>query len=162
MTESLDTLALEAAVKVNFGMAIDVRTIIAQEVDVGRALKASVFLTKKKQLYCHIHGQTRLKLSDVMTIVARMGLKAELYVPPKGQPQYFDEYGRDRFREVFPGRRATTDEDIRYYRTLAPYCPALVQINEVSDGTIYQFDADARGSWRPCAQFAYRRIRTSV
>ena len=35
------------------------------------------------------------------------------------------------------------------------------QIREVKDGTIYQYDSDARGQWRPHTKFSYRRIMTS-
>ena len=66
------------------------------EIDVARAVKAAVFLTKKKQLLCYIRGHSKLLLSDVQKIIARMGLKAELYMPPKNQPNYFDDIGRDR------------------------------------------------------------------
>ena len=90
-----------------------------------------------------------------------MGLKAELYVPPKGQPNYFDDIGRERVRAVFPGKTVITETDLIYYRTLAPYNPALVQIHEVIDGEIRQFDTDAHGQWRTAVKFAYRRIKTS-
>lgn len=159
--DSLAKLALEEAAKSHFGMAVDVDTIVVHEIDVARAVRASVFLTKKKQLLCYIHGHSRLVLSDVRKVVARMGLKAELYMPPKGQPNYFDDIGREKFREVFPGRERITSEDIQFYRTLAPYNPALVLVSEVKDGHIYQFDADARSGWRLAAKFAYRRIKTS-
>ncbi len=159
--DSLAKLALEEAAKTHFGMDIDVDSIVAHEIDVGRATKASVFLTGKKQLLCYVHGHSRLVLSDVRKVVARMGLKAELYMPPRGQPNYFDEVGREKFREVFPGRGQVTSEDIQFYRTLAPYSPALVLISEVKDGHIYQFDADASSGWRVAVKFAYRRIKTS-
>lgn len=159
--DSLAKLALEEAAKMHFGMAVDVDSIVVHEIDVARAVKASVFLTKKKQLLCYIHGHSRLVLSDVRKIVSRMGLKPELYMPPKGQPNYFDEVGREKFREVFPGRGHITAEDIQFYRTLAPYNPALVLVGEVKDGHIYQFDADASSGWRVAVKFAYRRIKTS-
>ena len=63
--------------------------------------------------------------------------------------------------EVFPGRTRVSDEDIIFYRTLAPYNPALVMISEVKSGEIYQFDSDFRGNWRVATKFTYRRIRTS-
>ena len=94
-------------------------------------------------------------------IVSRMGLAAELYLPPKGRPQYFDEVGRAKFSEVFPGRSHISAEDIVFYRTLAPYNPALIQISEVKTGEIKQYDSDSAGNWRTAAKFAYRRIRTS-
>lgn len=90
-----------------------------------------------------------------------MGIKIEMYVPPKGQPDYFDKLGRNKFKEVFPGRDHISAADIVFYRTLAPYCPALLLISEIKDGHIYQADSDARSGWRVGAKFAYRRIKTS-
>ena len=158
---TFDHLALERTCKAAFGIDTEVKQVIAWRTPVNRTDHATVFLTTKKQLYVYIEAQSRLLLSDVKKIVARMGLKAELYVPPKGQPRYFDEIGRKKFNEVFPGRTHVTDEDLVFYRTLAPYAPALVQINEVKNGIVYQFDSDASGGWRPATKFAYRRIKTS-
>lgn len=157
----LDDMALERELKVVFGMDVEIDKLILHGVDVSRASRASVVLTKKKQLLCYVRGHSKLLLSDIMKVISRMGMRAELYVPPKGQPNYFDEIGRQHFQSVFPGRKPTTEQDIAYYRTLAPYNPALAIISEVKDGTIYQFDSDARGDWRPAAKFAYRRIKTS-
>ena len=156
-----DDLALERDAKERFGMALEVDKVIVRNVDVGRGAKATVYLTKKKQLIGYIHGPARLLLSDVKKIASRMGLKVEMYMPPKNQPNYFDEIGREKFRGVFPGRGSITDSDIVFYRTLAPYSPALLLISEVKDGNIYQADSDARGGWRVSAKFAYRRIKTS-
>ena len=156
-----DDLALEREAKERFGMALEVDKVIVRNVDVGRGAKATVYLTKKKQLIGYIHGPARLLLSDVKKIASRMGLKVEMYMPPKNQPNYFDEIGREKFRGVFQGRGSITDSDIVFYRTLAPYSPALLLISEVKDGNIYQADSDARGGWRVSAKFAYRRIRTS-
>lgn len=156
-----DDMAIERLAKQKFGMSLDIDSVIVRGVPVGRSATATVFLTTKKQLLVYIDGQIRLLLSDVKKIVSRMGLVAELYIPPKGQPTYFDDIGKEKFRAVFPGRNNPSSEDIIYYRTLAPYQPALVQILEVKDGTIYQYDTDAKDGWRPATKFAYRRIRTS-
>lgn len=156
-----DDFAIERLAKEQFGLEIDIDTVLVRNVEVGRSARATVFLTSKKQLYCYVYGPTKLLLSDVKKIAVRMGLKVELFLPPKGRPHYFDEIGRKKFREVFPGRDAASAEDIFFYRTLAPYNPALLQINEVRDGIIYQADSDARGGWRPAVKFAYRRIKTS-
>ena len=156
-----DDLALERSCKELFGMDIEVAKVIVRNVDVGRSAKATVFLTKKKQLLCYIYGPTRLLYGDVKKIVSRVGLKAELYMPPKGRPHYFDEVGREKFTEVFPGRHDVSESDIVYYRTLAPYAPALVMVSEVRDGHIYMADSDARTGWRVAAKFTYRRINTS-
>lgn len=156
-----DDFAIERLAKEQFGLDIDIDTVLVRNIEVGRSARATVFLTTKKQLYCYIYGPTKLLLSDVKKIAVRMGLKVELFLPPKGRPHYFDDIGRQKFREVFPGRSATSAEDIVFYRTLAPYNPAMLQVSEVRDGHIYQADSDARGGWRPAAKFAYRRIKTS-
>lgn len=156
-----DDFAMERLAKDQFGIALEVGQVIIRDIDVGHSARATVFLTTKKQLFCYIYGPTKLLLSDVKKIASRMGVKVEQFCPPKGRPDYFDEVGRAKFREVFPGRDATKPEDIIFYRTLAPYKPALLQLSEVRDGTIYQADADARMGWRPAVKFAYRRIKTS-
>lgn len=159
--ETYDELALERTCKSLFGVDLQVKQMIAWRVPVSRVDVATVFLTNKKQLYVYIEAQSRMVLADVKKLVGRMGLKAEMYMPPKGQPNYFDTIGRRKFQEVFPGRSVISDSDIMFYKTLAPYSPALVQISEVKNGTIYQYDSDAAGGWRASAKFAYRRIRTS-
>lgn len=161
MTADLDKLALESTIKRHFGPVFDVKSIILAQADVSRTARATVFLTKKKQLMLYLTASANLKLADVKKIVARMGLRAELYFPPKGRPHYFDDIGRERFLAVFPGRQHVSGDDLRFYRTLAPYNPSLVLVSEVKNGEIYQFDPDAHGQWRVGAKFAYRRIKTS-
>ncbi len=159
--EIYDDMALEQICKDRFGVDAEVAQVILRQADVSRSASATVFLTKKKQLLVYVDGHSRLLLGDVKKIVARMGLKAELYFPPKGQPDYFDTIGREKFRDVFPGRGHISDDDIIFYRTLAPYNPGLVLINEVKNGEIYKYDSDAKNDWRLAAKFAYRRIKTS-
>lgn len=156
-----DDVAMERQIKTDFGVVAEVESVIARRIPVGRSVEATLFLTSKKQLFLYISGEARLLFSDVKKIVSRVGLTAEMYVPPKGRPQYFDEIGIAKFEEIFPGRKVTTDEDIVFYKTLAPYSPALILIHEVKNGVIYQYDSDATGGWRPHAKFSYRRIRTS-
>jgi hypothetical protein len=156
-----DDLALEQIAKKQFGLAVDIDKVIVRQVPVSRTATATVFLTSKKQLFVYITAQSNLTLGDIKKIVVRMGLKAELFVPPKGRPNYFDDIGREHVQAVFPGRGHITATDLIYYRTLAPYNPALVQINEVVDGEIRQFDTDAHSNWRSAVKFAYRRIKTS-
>ena len=159
--EIYDDIALEQHAKAKFGMDVDIDHVIVRNVPVSHVARATLFLTKKKQLLVYIEATSRLGLGDVRKLVSRMGLKAELYIPPKGRPNYFDEIGKQKFSEVFPGRHNPSHEDIQYYRTLAPYNPALVQIHEVKNGHVYQFDTDASSDWRVSAKFTYRRIKTS-
>lgn len=156
-----DDLALEQTAKKQFGVTVDIDQVIARQVPVSRTATATVYLTKKKQLFAYVSAQSNLNLGDVKKIVSRMGLKAEQYIPPVGHPNYFDDIGRQHVRQVFPGKTNITESDLVYYRTLAPYNPALVQIHEIPGGEIRQFDTDAHGDWRVAAKFAYRRIKTS-
>ncbi len=156
-----DDIALEKRIRAEFGVAADVDSVIARKIPVSRTAEATLFLTEKKQLFLFVESQSKLLLSDIQKIVSRVGLKAELYMPPKGQPDYFDSVGTQKFREIFPGRSHITEQDIHFYRTLAPYNPALILINEVKNGVINQFDSDSTGEWRQHAKFAYRRIKTS-
>jgi hypothetical protein len=162
MTDKMyEELALERLIKEKFGVNLDIYQAIVFKVPISRTGEATLFLTAKKQLYLLITGQSKFLLGDIKKLVARMGLQADTYFPPKGRPHYFDEVGRAKFHDVFPGRSNVTNEDLIFYRTLAPYNPALISISEVKNGNVYQFDADANDSWRVAAKFAYRRIRTS-
>lgn len=157
----VDEIALEKKMGDLFGVKAEIDKVIAPRLEISRTGLATVVMTKKKQLFCYIDGQNKMSLGDVQKIITRMGLKAELFMPPKHHPDFFDDIGREKFKEIFPGRGNITDEDLRFYRTLAPYKPALVLIAEVRDGQIYQYDADTSGEWRPAVKFAYRRIKTS-
>jgi hypothetical protein len=156
-----DDVALERQIAAQFGVNAEVESVIARRIPVGRSVEATLFLTNKKQLFLYVDGEARLYLSDVKKIVTRVGLHAEMYMPPKGRPHYFDEIGTAKFEEMFPGRKVVSDEDIAFYKTLAPYSPALILIREVKNGVIYQYDSDATGGWRPHTKFSYRRIMTS-
>lgn len=153
--------ALEKNIKAQFGVSAEIDNVIARNFPVNRTTEATLFLTKKKQLFLYIEGQSKLLLSDVQKIVSHVGLRAELYMPPKNRPNYFDEIGNIKFREIFPGRGHINQQDIAFYRTLAPYSPALILISEVKNGAIYQYDSDSSGSWRLNTKFTYRRIKTS-
>lgn len=159
--EIYDDLALEQIAKEQFGLDVDISQVIVRQIPVSYTAEATVFLTSKKQLFAFISGPSKLLLGDVKKIISRMGLKAELYLPPKGQPDYFEHIGEQKFKEVFPSRTHISKDDLIFYRTLAPYNPALVQIQEIKHGEILKHDTDSASGWRVAAKFAYRRIKTS-
>lgn len=161
MDGTYDKLALEEIMKDRFGLRVDVKKILVQGAPVSHTSQSTIVLTDKNQLFTLVTGQAKLTLGDVRTIISRMGLKAELFLPPKGEPDYFRRVARQHYNEIFPGRVQTSDDDLEYYKTLARYKPALVQISEVKNGTIYQFDTDSASGWRPVKEFSYRRIQTS-
>ncbi len=161
MDTTYDGLALEGLAREKFGLVVDVKQILLADIPVSHTSTASVFLTKNKQLYVYITGQARLNFGDIKKIITRMGLKAEIYLPPRGETNYFTQYAHEKFKEVYPGRSGVSEADLTYYKTLTPYRPALVQISEVKDGHVYQFDTDSHSGWRVGCTFSYRRIRTS-
>lgn len=161
MTEEIyNDIAAEAMMKERFGIQADIKTMIARSIPTSRTTEASVFLTTKNQVYVLITGRAPMTLGDIRKMIRRMGMVADAYVPPKHDPEYFDRVATAKFREVFPGRKAAGDADLRFYRLLAPYNPALVRIAEITDGVVRQFDSVDRDNWRVAAKYAYRRIRT--
>ncbi len=155
-----DDIALEAIANDLFGKTFDIREVVVRDVPTTHTTKASVFMTSKNQLYALIHGRAPLTLGDVRKIVKRMGLVADAYIPPSGQPKYFDNIAMDKFKAVYPGRRDISDADLRFYRLGAPYNPALVLIDAVTDGIIKQFDPNDSSNWRIAKKYPYRRIKT--
>lgn len=156
-----DDLALEETTKEQFGRVLDIKQVIARDIPTSHTTRASVFLTTKNQLYVFISGRAPLTLGDVRKMIKRMGLVADAYLPPRHEPNYFDKIAEAKFKETFPGRTVTNDQDLLFYRMLVPYNPALVHISEVTDGVIRQFDSSDTTNWRPTAKLTYRRIKTS-
>lgn len=157
----LDELKLENLIKQLFPTDVEVESIILRRVPVGRTAQATLFLTQKKQLLLFVDSQSPLVLGDVRKIVNRMGLRADNFLPPRGRPSYFSDVALGKFREVFPGRREVSDEDLMFYKTLVPYRPALVVIKEVVGSEVMVYDPDSTTNWRVGAKFSYRRIATS-
>mgnify|MGYP000998781483 CR=1 FL=1 len=91
--------------------------------------------------------------------IARL-LRAEAYCAPKGRSNYFNDIALEKFKSVYPGRHDITDTDLRFYRLMAPYNPALVSISEITGGHINQFDPQAITGWRPSAKASYKQIKT--
>lgn len=157
--EIFSDLAIETAAHDVFGLKLEVGRMIVRDVPVSIVSSASVFLDTKKHLYAYISGQAPLVLGDIQKIIARMGLTAEEYLPPGDEPDYFNRIGTEKFREVFPSRTVTNpDYDLQYYRTLAPYNPALVRIARIKGGDIMGFVSESQ-DWRKVAEYSYARIK---
>ncbi len=161
MDRIFEEVSLEKHIKNAFGMTLEIKSTIVDKLPVGPGMSAKVFLSSKGLLFALIVGQKGLTLGDVKKTLSRMNLRVEQFIPPRADPHYFDTVAEGKFREIFPGRGVVKDSDLMFYRTLAPYNPALIQISEVVDGVIKQYDRDAATSWRPSIKFTYRRIRTS-
>lgn len=158
--EIYDDLALEEIAHAQFGVQLDIKQVIARNIPTSHTTAATVFLTSKHQLYAYISGRAPLTLGDVRKMIKRMNLVAEAYLPPHHEPKYFEKHAETKFRETFPGRTPVGEQDLHFYRLLAPYNPALVRIEEIDGGIVKQFDSSDSSSWRAAAKFAYKRIRT--
>ncbi len=155
-----DEFAIEETIKKDFGLHLDIQQIIATNLPTSHTTKAAVILTKKHALYVLITGHAPTTLGDVQKTIKKMGMVAADYCPPGHDKDYFSRVAEDKFRAVFPGRKPTGEHDIRFYRQLVPYHPALVRISEITDGIIRQFDAADSTDWRAAVKFAYRQITT--
>ncbi len=155
-----DDLAIEAIVKNQFGVQLDIKQVIAREIPTSHTATATVFLTPKHQLYALVRARANLTLGDVRKMAKKMGLEVEAYLPPHYNGDYFNDIARVKFSSVFPGRHAVDESDLNYYKLLAPYNPALLRIRNVTDGIIRQFDSHDSSQWRVAAKFAYKQIST--
>jgi hypothetical protein len=153
----LDDNLLEMAIIRDFDIRIEIKHVVVRNIPTSRTTNATVFVTSKGLLYAYINGQASLQLGDVARQVKRMGLTASSYVPPKRDKEYFERVARAKYNSVFPGRKLVKDDDLRFYRQLVHYQPALVLISEIPEGVIKQFDSNATTQWRPAAKFSYRR-----
>lgn len=154
-----DDIAIEAMTKNHFGITVEIKEVIARSVPTSHTTQATVLLTTKNQMYTIISGRAPMTLGDARTIIRRMGMVADAYVAPKGQPDYFNRVAEEKFKGVFPGRVPSNEGDLRFYRLLTPYNPALVQIAEITDGVIRKFDASDSSNWRVAAKYTFRRIK---
>lgn len=154
----IDQQHLLNQIKLEFGLDLEISKIIANQITVSRSAIMTVFLTPDEGLYAFIGVKNRAVLADIMKMLTMSGLVAEQFLPPAGKGNYFHEIGLEQFKQVYPGRQLVNDQDLAFYKTLAPYNPALVRIKQVKNGRINTFDADVKGNWRLYCKFYYNKI----
>jgi hypothetical protein len=155
----LDDLAIEKACKDRFDVALTVADVIVRAMPVGVAARATLFTTTGRQVYVYVASQGGLVLDDVRKIIQRMQCEAEGFLQPHAEDGYFDRIGREKFKAMFPGKRILGEDDLRYYKNLAPYNPALVLLSRVK-GEIRGYEVEAK-AWRKVKDYAYSKIRPS-
>jgi hypothetical protein len=153
----LDDLAIEKTCKERFGVAVDVTDVIVRAVPAGVATRATIFVTTNRHVYAYIVSQSSMVLDDVRKIIRRMECEADVFVPPYGEPDYFDRIGRTKFKAMFPGKPILGEDDLRYYKNLASYNPALVRLSKIK-GEIRGFEVESK-SWRKVKDYAYNKIK---
>lgn len=155
---SFNLASLATNLASEFGFDVPIKRIVAWQMPVSRSAQATVFFNHKNQLFIYVTTPARQTLGDVQKILFRVGVAAYKYLPPVNQPNYFVEIASKHFNKTYPNRKIVSDNDLRYFKTLAPYNPALVQIKNVKQGVINCFDPDAKGGWRVAAKLVYSRL----
>ena len=156
--EIFGDLAIERTCKERFGLSLDIAEVIARGVQTGLASQGTVFKTTNGQVWLYVASQGPLLLDDVQKIVSRMNVDAELFMPPHGETDYFNRIGREKFKVMFPGKPIVGEEDLRYYKKLAPYNPALVRLARIK-GEVRGYNTQNK-SWHKVKEYNYSRIRT--
>lgn len=154
-------LAVEASIRDNFNKRFDISKMIVRDIQVGTAAHASIFKIKGGGVYVLIRSANELSLGDVMKMARNMGIDIEECLPPAGIETYFNDKAIERFKQVFPGKHIMNDsDDLRYYRTLAPYTPALIKVARIR-GELCEFAPETR-EWRVVKRLSYAKIDTQL
>lgn len=156
----LDDIAIEKSCKERFDVALNISDVIVRGVPTGTATRATIFATANRQLYAYFTSQSSLVLDDVRKMIHRMQCEAEIFVPPHQEVGYFDRIGRQKFKIMFPGKHIISEDDLRYYKNLAPYNPALVLLSKIK-GEIRGYDAESH-LWRKVKDYTYSKIKPSA
>lgn len=150
-------LAITETIREQFAKKLEITRMIVRDIQVGVTSHASVFRAKGGSVYALVRSNTELSLGDIMKILRNIGIDADHYVPPGGVTTYFEDKAVERFKEVFPGRRVMDDsEDLRYYRKLIPYTPALVCVSRIR-GELREYDPQSR-QWKVVKRLSYSKI----
>ncbi len=153
-----DDLAIEQACKTKFGMVLDIADVIVRAAPVAVTAQATLFKTTSGQVMLFIASQAAQVLDDVHKIVLRMNLEADQFLPPNAEAGYFDRIGRDKYKVMFPGKAIRSEDDLRYYKNLSPYNPALVRIAKIK-GEVRAYDMQSR-IWRKVKEYSFTKIKT--
>ena len=150
--------ALADTILAEFGLDLMIDRLVVWQMPLSRSTTADVFFNHKNQLFVYISSPARQTLGDVKKLLFRTGLTAYDFLPPAGRPNYFTDIAIEHFNKTYPSKPVSSEADLLYFKTLAPYNPALIQVKTVRDGHIYGFDPDAKGSWRVFAKLSYSRL----
>lgn len=156
--EIFGDIAIEQSCKDRFVVNVDIGQVVIRGAQTGVASHGTIFKTTNGQMWLYIASQSPLVLDDVQKIVSRMNVEADLYCPPHGEADYFTRIGRDKFKIMFPGKPIIGEDDLRYYKKLAPYNPALVRLSKIK-GEIKAYNLQSK-SWHKVKEYNYNKIKT--
>lgn len=152
-------IAIAETIREQFAKKIEVSRMVVRDIQLSVTAHASLFRAKGGSMYVLIRASNPMTLGDVMKMLHGAGIEADEYVPPGGIVTYFGDKAVERFKEVFPGRRVMNDsEDLRYYRKLIPYSPALVRVARIH-GELREYEPMSR-QWKVVKLLHYSKIQT--
>ncbi|HEU5186960.1 MAG TPA: hypothetical protein VFT87_00490 [Candidatus Saccharimonadales bacterium] len=154
--EVLDDFDIEKQCSDHFAQNLEVTEVIVRDVPTSTAAYATVFKANNGQVYAYITSQGVQLLDDVKKSIQRMQCEADTFLPPHGEQGYFDRIAHQKFKAMFPGKPIVGEDDLRYYRNIASYNPALVVLNRIK-GEIRGFDSRAK-MWRKVKDVSYNKI----
>lgn len=155
--ELAEKMRIKRLCKENFGVDLRINTIVASDVEMTQDDSYTTIFNTNGAMYALCETNEPTTLRDIKSQIRLMGLDAEYYYPPAHDANYFERYGKNAFLSVFPGREIATESDIDFYKTLAPYSPALVRIRKVN-GRIRRFNKPGN-MWQTTMDLSYSRIR---
>ena len=120
--------SLESTCRALFGTSIKPKHILESNIPTRKSSYTTIFETTKGEIYALCIADTPLVFADVRRIIRDIDDGPVKYIPPQNNAEYFHAYGRQAFRDSFPGRTLNSDDDISFYVSLAPYNPALVRL----------------------------------
>ncbi len=151
-----DDTVIERDIEAAFGLKLIIGEVVVRDISTGYTATATLFKTSPNNLFVYIRSQGAMLLADVQKMLRGMNVDAESFVPPHGDGDYFKRIGTQKFKEMFPGKHIMSDDDTRYYQTLAPYSPALVRVARVK-GDVRSFHFESK-SWRKARDYSFSKI----
>ena len=140
-----------------FNIDLQIDKIILNNMPTSHNSHTTVFTANHHAVYAFCRSDEQINLADIKKIIKQMGMKAEKYLPPEADEDYFLRYGQNVFQSVFPGRKSDSNDETLFYQTLTPYNPALVRIGKVN-GEIRQYNSIGN-QWQPAIEFSYLRMQ---
>lgn len=159
MNDSNEIAVLKQLIAEQFDVKLDIAEFVLRAAPVGASAQATLFKTVNNHMYLYVLSQSAQVLGDMHTVVRRMNCEADITYPPHGEDDYFGRIARDKFKIMFPGKHITSDEDLRYYKTITPYNPALFRLSKIK-GELRGLDRETK-QWRKIKDYSYSKIQTS-
>lgn len=151
-------LAITETIREHFAKKVEITRMIVRDIQTGTTAHASIFRVKGGHIYTLIRSSTELSLGDVTKMLKNMGVEVSDFSPPGGAGTYFDDKAVEKYKAVFPSKRIVSGTDeLRYYRTLVPYTPALVQVERIH-GELREYDPQVR-KWHVIKRLTYAKIQ---